>query len=199
MLPRRAPAHVAAHGHAGRIQVPSPGVVHWRRPLVPRDSGALEDAIENVLALVSTCQPGETALAVVESALRKGLVDVGSLRRLPLPAELRGLLDIANPFADSGLETFVGPRLRWMRLRVLSQAWVLGRNVDFLIGERLVLQIDGAHHVGRQRTSDIEHDAKMMLAGYRVIRLGYAQIVDDWPSVQAVLAGAVARGLHLAG
>jgi very-short-patch-repair endonuclease len=85
-----------------------------------------------------------------------------------------------------------------MRLRILPQAWLLGRPVDFLIGERLVLQIDGGHHVGRQRTSDIEHDAKLMLAGFHVIRVGYDQVVNDWPSVQAMIMGAVARGLHLA-
>lgn len=198
VLPTTTPVHVAARGHAGRVSVPAPGVVHWRHPVVPRSPDQLEDRIENVLALVSTCQPEETALAIVESAVRKGLVDHASLQRLPLPRELRHLLDIATPFADSGLETFVGPRLRWMRLRILPQAWLLGRPVDFLIGERLVLQIDGGHHVGRQRTSDIEHDAKLMLAGYHVIRVGYDQIVNDWPGVQSVIMGAVARGLHLA-
>ncbi|WP_442575841.1 endonuclease domain-containing protein [Microbacterium sp. F51-2R] len=198
VLPTATPVHVAARGHASRIAVPAPGVVHWRHPVVPRSPDQLEDRIENVLALVATCQPQETALAIVESALRQGLVDHASLRRLPLPRELQHLLDVATPFADSGLETLVGPRLRWMRLRILPQAWLLGRPVDFLIGERLVLQIDGGHHVGRQRTSDIEHDAKLMLAGFHVIRVGYDQVVNDWPSVQAMIMGAVARGLHLA-
>jgi len=190
--------HVGVHRHAGRLDLAGPAVTHWQRPLVARSPGLLEDGVENMLAIVSRCQPRDTALAIVESALRKGLVDVASLRRLPLPADLRRLLEVANPFADSGLETFVGPRLRWMRLRILPQAWLLGRPVDFLIGERLVLQIDGAHHVGPQRTSDIEHDARLLLAGYHVIRVGYDQVVNDWAGVQALLVGAVARGLHLA-
>ena len=80
----------------------------------------------------------------------------------------------------------------------MPQIWILGHRVDFLIGERLVVQIDGGHHVGSQRTSDIAHDAALMAAGYHVIRLSYEQIIDDWPTVQDMIARAVAAGLHLA-
>jgi hypothetical protein len=34
--------------------------------------------------------------------------------------------------------------------------------------------------------------------GFHVIRVGYIQMVDDWPGVQALIMQAVARGLHLA-
>ncbi|WP_235507788.1 hypothetical protein [Agromyces sp. Root1464] len=65
--------HVAAPVHSGvslrRV------TVHWAKPLVPRHPDALVDPIENVLAIVAACQPYESALAVWESALRKGLVD----------------------------------------------------------------------------------------------------------------------------
>ncbi|MFH8250005.1 endonuclease domain-containing protein [Microbacterium sp. B2969] len=198
VLPKDEPAHVAARPHAGRVSVAASTVVHWRHPVVPRSPDALEDQIENVLALVALCQPQETALAIWESALRQGLVDPAAMRLLPLPAEAQMLLDIANPFADSGLETIVGPRLRWLGLRIVSQAWILGHRVDFLIGDRLVLQIDGGHHVGPQRTSDITHDAQLMLGGYHVIRVGYHQVINDWPGVQALITGAIARGLHRA-
>ena len=60
-----------------------------------------------------------------------------------------------------------------------------------------MLQVDGGHHVGAQRTSDIEHDALLMLLGYHVIRVGYHQVVDDWLSVQETIMRAVAQGLHL--
>ena len=59
-----------------------------------------------------------------------------------------------------------------------------------------MLQIDGGHHVGQQRTSDIAHDAQLMLLGYHVIRVGYEQVVNDWPAVQDVIMRAVAQGLH---
>ena len=119
-----------------------------------------------------------------------------SMRRLRLPPAARELIECARPWADSGLESFVPPRLRWMGLRVLSQAWIAGRPVDFLIGDRLVLQIDGGTHVGRQRESDVAHDAALTLMGYHVIRVGYGQVVDRWHEVQDVIMRAVAQGLH---
>lgn len=190
--------HAAARPHAGRVDSGGSTIVHWRTPLVPRHPDLLEDPIENVLALVAVCQPHEAALAVWESALRKNLVDRQALARLDLSSHARRLLDEAQPFSDSGLETFVTPRLRWTGLRLVPQAWIAGHRVDLLIGERLVLQIDGGHHVGSQRTEDITHDAQLMLLGYHVIRVGYEQIVNDWVSVQDVIIRAIAQGLHRA-
>lgn len=187
--------HVAADPHAAVPAVD--GTVHWAEPLLPRHPDSLVDPIENVLALVAACQPSESALAVWESALRKRLVDVGGLSRLPLRGQARDLLAAANPFADSGLESIVLPRLRWLGIRIVPQAWIEGHRVDFLLGDRLVLQIDGGHHVGAQRVGDNVHDAALMLRGYRVIRVGYRQVIDDWPSVQDAIVRAVGQGLHL--
>lgn len=190
--------HVAAHPHAGRVSVAAGARVHRASPLVPRDPASLEDGIENALALVCACQPAETALAIVESALHHGLALKHVLERLPFSARARAIIEAASPFSDSGLETYVVPRLAWMKLRIVPQAWIAGRRVDFLIGERLVLQIDGGHHVGRQRANDNRHDALLRHMGYHVIRVGYIQIVEDWPGVQLLVMQAVAQGLHLA-
>lgn len=168
------------------------------RPLVPRHPDSLTDEIENVLAIVAACQPYEVALAIWESALRQRLVDGRALARLDFGPEARRIREDADPFADSGLETFVVPRLRWMRLPLRRQIWIAGRPVDLLIGDRLVLQIDGGHHVGAQREADIAHDAELALLGYHVIRVGYGAVVNDWPAVQARLMRAVAQGIHLA-
>ncbi|MDL5350364.1 DUF559 domain-containing protein [Microbacterium sp. zg-YB36] len=189
--------HVAAKPHAGGIRV-TKAHVHWAAPLLPRHPNALVDPMENVLALVAACVPFEQALAVWESALRRHTVERGALERLPLGGRARRLLTLANPFADSGLESFVLPRLRWLDLPIVPQAWIAGHRVDFLIGQRLVLQIDGGHHVGAQREADIAHDAELMLLGYHVIRVGYRDVVENWPRVQDLIQRAVAQGLHLA-
>lgn len=188
--------HVAARPK-GSI-APTSARVHWARPVVPRHPDQLTDSIENALALIASCQPFESALAVWESALRAGLVVRGSLERLDLGVSARRVLEVAAPWSDSGLETFVVARLRWMRLPIVPQAWIAGHRVDFLIGARLVLQVDGGHHVGAQRTSDIAHDAQLMLLGYHVMRVGYEQVVDRWHEVQDLVMRAVAQGLHLA-
>ena len=132
------------------------------------------------------------------SALNKGLVLLPALRRLPLKERARRVAEHASPFADSGLETVVPARLRWLRLPLRRQIWIQGHRIDHLLGDRLVLQIDGSSHVGAQRQEDIRHDAALMLMGYHVIRVGYFQVIDDWPSVQDMLMTAIAQGLHLA-
>lgn len=193
-------AHVAASAHSGGVRVGQPAtVVHWAQPLVPRAPDALVDPVENVLAVAASCLPFEEALAVWDSALDRGLVQLPALRRLPFRGRAREVLAQATPFAGSGLESFIPPRLAWLRVPIVPQAWIAGHRVDFLIGDRLVLQIDGGTHVGRQREQDIAHDAELMLLGYHVIRVGYGQVVDRWHTVQDTVARAVAQGLHLAG
>lgn len=191
------PLHVAAT--PGSPGGKPPGIrVHWAKPLIPRRPGVLVDPVENVLALVAECEPFEQALATWESALRKGLVVREVLKRLPLRARAQRLAEEASPFADAGLETYLVQRLRWLRIPIRPQAWIAGHRVDVLLGDRLVLQIDGAHHVGAQRSEDIRHDAALKLMGFHVIRVGYRQMMDGWPLVQDLIMRAVAQGLHRA-
>jgi very-short-patch-repair endonuclease len=190
-------AHVAAPAHAGRSRLDG-AHIHWAAPVTPRHPDSLVDPIENVLALVASCLPREEALAIWESAFNKRLVDREALGRLALPSAARRLLAEATPWSDSGLETFVRVRLAWLRVPITAQVWLFGHRVDFLIGDRLVLQVDGGHHVGRQRDQDIRHDAELMLRGYHVIRVGYVQVTERWHEVQAMVAAAVAQGLQLA-
>lgn len=189
--------HLAAPPKSGHAK-DARGVVHWSRPIFPRDPDLLEDSIENALVLVARCQPYEDALATWESAMRAGAVDPDVLERAPLPPAARRLLGDARPFADAGTETIFRTRMAWLDLPITPQVWIIGHRVDFLIGERLVVQIDGGHHVGTQRTSDIAHDVELMLRGYHVIRIGYDQLMNHWADVQSLILAAIAQRLHLA-
>jgi len=189
--------HLAAPPRSGHAQV-SKGVIHWSAPLLPRDPDALEDSLENALILIARCQPYEAALAVWESAMRKRVVDPAVLERLPLPPDARRMLAEARPFADAGTESIFRTRLAWLDIPITPQVWLLGHRVDFLIGERLVVQIDGGHHVGEQREKDNSHDALLRLHGYHVIRIGYDRLMKHWPEVQAAILMAIAQRLHLA-
>lgn len=189
--------HVACHPHAGAVRVPG-AILHRHVPLVPRAPDVLADSLVNVLQIVAACQPYDVALAVWDSALAKGLTDLTRLAAYPWRGNARRLLREATPFRDSGLETFVFRRLRWLHVPIRSQTWLCGHRVDFLIGERLVVQVDGSHHVGAQRADDIAHDAELMLRGYHVIRVGYDDVVNRWPDVQERILAAIAQGLHVA-
>ncbi|WP_375384481.1 endonuclease domain-containing protein [uncultured Microbacterium sp.] len=188
--------HVAAdpHGAAGKSER---ATVHWSAPMVPRHPDQLLDSLTNALVLIAYCRPREAALAVWESALSKGMIDLAQMSRLPLTGAAARMLAEMRPYRDSGLETIFVDRLRWLRVRMLVQTWIAGHRVDVLIGDRLAVQLDGGHHVGDQRTSDIAHDAALMLLGYHVLRFGYQQVIDDWPLVQETIMQAVAQGLHL--
>lgn len=189
--------HVAAPPRAGHVAA-SGCVIHWRTPVFPRTPDACEDSLENALVMIAGCQPHESALSTWESAVRQGAVDLDVIRRAPLPASARRVLDEVTPFADAGTETIFRTRLRWLGVPVRPQIWLHGHRVDFLIGERLVVQIDGGHHVGAQRTSDIAHDAVLKLHGYHVIRIGYEQLMHHWEQVQGTIMTALAQGLHRA-
>lgn len=197
-VPEKTPLHVVARPNAARVMMPARVTVHWSRPVVPRDPDETVDTLANILALVAQCQPRETALVIWESAFNKKLVDRTVFGGFELPSAARALLDEARPFADSGLETIFMTRFRWLGVTMLPQAWVHERRVDVLIGERLVVQIDGASHTGVQRTADIDHDAQLMLRGYHVLRFSYEQIMHRWHEVQAVVMQAVAQGRHRA-
>ncbi|NLP82529.1 DUF559 domain-containing protein [Microbacterium sp. CFH 90308] len=190
--------HVGVPSTASRLALPSVKV-HWNAPVVPRASGQLEDGILNTLVTVAACQPYEAALATWESGLNGGLVTKEELGRLPLRPRARRVLADAMPFSDSGLETLVVVRLKWLRLPIRVQIWIAGHRVDFLIGDRLVLQVDGGHHVGLQRAEDVAHDAALTLLGYHVIRVTYVQVVERWHEVQDLVQRAVAQGLHTSG
>ncbi|WP_341957980.1 DUF559 domain-containing protein [Microbacterium sp. LWH13-1.2] len=189
--------HFAAP-HNAVVRIPFEARVHKGKPIIPRHPDALVDPIENILAYIAECEPFEQALATWESALNKSLVTVEALRGYSWRPAARRILARATPFADAGLETYLRARLRWMREPIRVQIWVAGHRVDALIGDRLVIQIDGAHHVGAQRSEDIRHDAELRLMGYHVMRVSYTQVMFDWPAVQDLIMRSVAQGLHRA-
>lgn len=189
--------HFAVPHHAA-VRIPFEARVHRGKPIVPRHPDALVDPIENVLAYVAECEPFEHALATWESALNRSLVTLEALRGYSWKPAARRVLDHAVPFSDAGLETYLRVRLRWLRIAIRVQIWIAGHRVDGLIGDRLVIQIDGSHHVGAQRSEDIRHDAELRLMGYHVVRLSYTQVMFDWPAAQDLIMRAVAQGLHRA-
>lgn len=192
-LERRGPLHVAArspHSHLGG----DGHVIHWGRPVLRRQPHLLVDPVENALAYAASCQPWEEAHAIWESALNTGVVTLESLALLPLGSRARKLLHECTPFSDSGLESYVGRRLRSLGLSVVAQAWLLGHRVDFLIDGWLVLQIDGATHTGEQRDRDNRHDALLLMNGYGSIRVSYREVMFEWPRVQSQVMTVISQG-----
>ncbi|WEO78784.1 DNA helicase [Cryobacterium sp. SO2] len=149
--------------------------VHWSAGPMPGARFALVEPVENALVHIAECQPFENALVVWDSALNKKLVTQHSLARLHLrSAAARAVRDVASGLADSGLETLPVSRLAFIGIRVSQRVMLDGHRVDGLIGERLVLQIDGFsfHSTAEQRRADIAHDRLLTVRPSWGVRAG---------------------------
>lgn len=173
--------------------------VHWATGPAPFSPSATSDHPLNILFQVARCIPAADALAVWESAVRLGHVDAAVLRgvRWRCAAASR-LATLAGSLSDSGLETRFVVIARAAGISVRQQVRIDGHRVDGLIGERLVVQIDGfAHHRAHARREDLRQDVRLRLRGYTVLRFDYVQVLLHPEEVTAALVAAMAQGLHL--
>ena len=98
---------------------------------------------------------------------------------------------------ESGTEVLWWFRMWKHHLPVRRQVEIdgIGR-VDFLIGERLVIEVDGAeyHTDPAAFEADRLRDALLSVRGFRVLRFSYRMTLDHWPVVEAAVLAAIARG-----
>ncbi|WP_308291259.1 endonuclease domain-containing protein [Microbacterium ureisolvens] len=175
---------------------------HWTQRVSPAPGHGLVESIEDILAHIAVCLSPEDAQIVWNSALQVEKITPTAIRRVRWPhRQARECAERASTQSDSGLETILVVRLGGWGVPMRQQVVLLGRPVDLLIGDRLVIQVDGfAHHSSSaQRSKDVAFDAELTLNGYTVFRFTYAQIMHDWDTVERTIARAIAAGAHLAG
>jgi len=189
--------HLPPTAGSARLGDAWPGVLHWAKPVMPWGAPALVGSVEDALAHIAICQPYDVALVLWESAANIEKLAGDYLRGLAWASRAaRNLAAQVTGLSDSGLETLLVEPLRRAGLRVRQQIVLAGRPVDLVIGDRLVVQLDGYafHSSSAQRSSDIAHDAQLRLRGYTVLRFSYAQVVHDAANVLLTLRRAVAAG-----
>ena len=173
--------------------------VHWQ------DSGAggsrfLMDPI-SWLSDIIRCQSGEVAITAADSALRLRVIRLDAWNDLlgEIPYARRRQLPAVEPLCESGIESLTRCRLQCFGLPILPQVRIAGiGRVDFLIGRKLVIEVDGAeYHTDPERfESDRSRDADLSRLGYRVLRFSYLQVMFNWPQVEGAILAAVFRGDH---
>jgi len=202
--------HVAVHRAASRLRAASnpherqtlvgDAVVHWVDTLRPREAAGsrLLESPRDALRDAAGCLAGEELLASVESVLNRGLIDAGEWATFlsGVPRRTRRLLAGASSSSQSGLETLFVSRIRALGLRVRQQVQIGPDRVDALIGERLVVELDGAQF--HDPHADRVRDARLVAAGYRVLRFDYWQVLLEWAAVERAVVASVVRGDHLA-
>lgn len=175
-------------------------VEHW-------DDGELQNtltpaAVPRVLRQILRCRGVVEFFVALESALRQRLIAAAGLRWLRAHTNdtAREAIDFAREDADSGLESLFRWRLRAVELDLRCQVFIVGvGRVDFLIGDRLIVEIDGkGNHAGHvERHRDLMRDASAAVWDYTTLRFDYAMVVHDWETVEAAILAQLAASHHL--
>lgn len=190
--------HIAAPRHSGRVLTDTDGVVlHWRSARWRDNPSPLESPADMVGQLAG-CLDREDAVAVIDSALHHGVVSWVEVESAL--ASRPSLLVEIDGAAEGGGESLARVRLRRRGIQVSVQARIdeVGR-VDLLVGDRLVIEIDGRrwHTDPTAFERDRERDLELARLGYRVIRLSYLQVTLEWARVEQSILKIIARREHL--
>lgn len=154
--------------------------------------------VEDALVHLHMCQGDEAFFTSLESALAsRQLNATGRARvRSRMPVSARWLVDLARTDAGSGAESLLRLRLHPLGIRLDSQVEIPGvGRVDFVIGGRLILEIDGAEsHSGREAWHhDLRRDAVASGLGYETLRISYRMLIEEWTVVETAVLAAVVR------
>ncbi|MCU1480168.1 MAG: hypothetical protein JWQ19_954 [Subtercola sp.] len=205
--------HVRVHRHANHLASPDD------RSVALTDAGAQgvklhgthsahhpprhwhTDPVDVALMHAISCPPRDYAVALCDSAMNLALTSKPNLERLAGFIDKRhfAIIRLTDASAQSGLETMARLRLRALRIPYHPQAEIAGvGHVDLLVGERLVVELDGKewHSSPEAFAEDRRRDLILHERGYFVIRLTYAQAMFGWSRVEALVLDLVAHGKH---
>ncbi|MFP7833686.1 endonuclease domain-containing protein [Marisediminicola sp. LYQ134] len=140
---------------------------------------------------------------MLESALHRTHAsrDDVSATALRVSTEWRSIARELRSDAESGSESLFRFGMALLGVDARPQVTVPGvGRVDFVIGDRLIVEIDSdAHHGSReQRLRDLGRDAVAAGLGFVALRFDYSHVLNDWGSVESAVLAVVARGEHVA-
>jgi very-short-patch-repair endonuclease len=149
---------------------------------------------------MARCQPVGYLLAAGDSALASGLLGRTGLERVAdeLPLAPAAILRQADRRSGSFAESVFRAGLLQAGIPFQMQVTIGPMRVDFLLGTRLVIEVDGRafHADDTSFERDRARDAALSVLGYRVLRFSYAQVVHRWSDVEAAIRAALRRGDH---
>ncbi|WP_169514008.1 type IV toxin-antitoxin system AbiEi family antitoxin domain-containing protein [Agromyces subbeticus] len=211
--------HVHVGAHATRLRDPDARFtplhsgdtrvrLHWER-LGP--ASGLMVPLEACLAEMLACTPEIDALVALDSARervewrpeRPQLLDDHAFDRLldRLPASLQRVAERSCTSSQAVAETVARERFRVGGIPAKPQAALPGGFwADFLIGERLIFEVDGEgpHTAPGAFDRDRGRWAWVKAIGYAHVSFSHRQVLHDWESVESVVRMLMARGAHLA-
>ncbi|MGA7147470.1 MAG: hypothetical protein WBX17_03145 [Microbacterium sp.] len=153
-------------------------------------------SVVDALVQAVRCQTPRHAIASLDSALNKRLIDLDDLADVfvALPARFRTLRPLVDGRAQSGPETLVRLMLLSLGCHVELQVRFDGVGfVDIVVDGWLVVECDSKefHSSWEQQLKDRRRDLALAAAGYPTIRLTAQDILYHPESVQAALKALV--------
>jgi very-short-patch-repair endonuclease len=136
-----------------------------------------------------------------DSLINLGLAGQSELESI-LKRTTRGrrLLGRVDGKAESGTETIVRTLLRARGVKLRTQVAIDGvGRVDFVIGDRLVVEVDGRrwHDSESQFERDRARDAALVARGYVVMRFSYMRVMSQLDEVEREILAVIRAGEHL--
>lgn len=157
------------------------------------------DPVDIAVASAANCLGAEGLVVVLDSMLNKRMIEMADARTI-VAASRFAHLDLAercDARSESGTETIVRLRLRARGIRLRSQVNVPGvGRVDFLVGDRLIIEVDSREHHLPGYQTDRTRDRVATGLGFLVIRLTYDDIVYRWAVVEADILCVIRRRAH---
>jgi uncharacterized protein DUF559 len=190
---RRASSSPQIRAHRSRT-------LDWDADVTTIDGLPVTTVARTLIDLADVLDP-HTLRRVVHRAAELGLLDVAALD--PGPGRRRRALDAALATLITADPIVTRSRFEEAMLALIDRAGLpvplvnvplLGYVADFLWPDhRLVVETDGREHRGARRYEhDRERDAKMLLAGYRVVRFTWRQSTERPEYVVATLRALLA-------
>jgi very-short-patch-repair endonuclease len=198
-LPPRGGLHVAVPRGASRLRGPSGRPLHLGRsgaalhwwPLHD-DHTALSASLLDGLSHVVRCQSPRFAVAVIDSALHRGVIDDADVAELMsrVPAVRRLPMTWFDAHSESGIESLVRFDVQRAGLRCRTQVRIpeVGR-VDVLVEDRVIVEVDGREWHKGEQVRDYRRDLLATRLGHFPVRVDYHHAVFE----PALVVSAVQR------
>lgn len=196
------PIGVGISARASRTDLMKPGMQrHALRGDLARPTSQSVDDVATSLLVTMRDFPLDVAVVLADSATERKLISWAEFEHIARQAGSRGqaVLRATNPKSESGTETLFRLWLDRNRIRYEVQVHIrqVGR-VDFLIGSRLVIEIDSrSHHTAEHSyRNDRRRDRRLVVLGYTVLRLTYEDVMFNLDAVGADVLELIRRDLH---
>ena len=149
------------------------------------------------LDLLGRCADRMQQIVALDAALNRGFLARGDIADFTFtePHRRQWLMDMVDPRAESLLETILRVALveRGFEVRPQFRIASAGR-VDLVVSGKVVVQTDGTEHHSSpaQVIEDKRRDRVCVVAGYRVLRFSYADVMFHLDEVVEQITAALA-------